>query len=72
MADPTREQQIEQLQQEQNVRLNQIASADPIINRIAGKLEILQALESESELEALEPELKIESETEDGKSGTLG
>ena len=72
MAEPTREQQIEQLQQEQNVRLNQIASADPIINRIAGKLEILQALESESELEALEPELKIESETEDGKSGTLG
>jgi len=68
MAEPTREQQIEQLQQEQNVRLNQIASADPIINRIAGKLEILQALETE----ALEPELKIESETGDDKSGTLG
>ena len=69
MADePTREQLIEQLQQEQGARLNQIASADPVINRIAGKLEILQALETE----ALEPELKIESETEDGKSGTLG
>ena len=65
MADePTREQQIEQLQQEQSVRLNQIASADPIINRIAGKLEILQALK---------PELKVvESDTEDGASGTLG
>ena len=66
--EPTREQQIEQLQQEQSVLLNQIASADPIINRIAGKLEILQALETE----ALEPELKIESETGDDKSGTLG
>ena len=64
MAEPTREQQIEQLQQEQNVRLNQIASADPIINRIAGKLEILQAVK---------PELKVvESDTEDGASGTLG
>ena len=65
MADePTREQQIEQLQQEQSVRLNQIASADPIINRIAGKLEILQTLK---------PELKVvESDTEDGASGTLG
>lgn len=68
MAEPTREQQIEQLQQQQSARLNQIASADPLMNRIAGRLEILQALEPE----ALEPELKIESETEDGKSGTLG
>ena len=68
MADePTREQLIEQLLQEQGARLNQIASADPVINRIAGKLEILQALNAE------EPELKVvESDTEDGASGTLG
>ena len=37
--EPTREQLIEQLQQEQGARLNQIASADPVINRIAGKLD---------------------------------
>tara|TARA_R110002012_G_scaffold303922_1_gene506240 strand:- start:1433 stop:1639 length:207 start_codon:yes stop_codon:yes gene_type:complete len=68
MADePTREQLIEQLQQEQGARLNQIASADPVINRIAGKLEILQALNAE------EPELKVvESEAEEDASGTLG
>ena len=68
MADePTREQMIEQLQQEQGARLNQIASADPVINRIAGKLEILQALNAE------EPELKVvESEAEEDASGTLG
>jgi hypothetical protein len=68
MADePTREQLIEQLLQEQGARLNQIASADPVINRIAGKLEILQALNAE------EPELKVvESEAEEDASGTLG
>jgi hypothetical protein len=68
MADePTREQLIEQLQQEQGARLNQIASADPVINRIAGKLEVLQALNAE------EPELKVvESEAEEDASGTLG
>ena len=68
MADePTREQLIEQLHQEQGARLNQIASADPVINRIAGKLEILQALNAE------EPELKVvESEAEEDASGTLG
>ena len=66
-AEPTREQLIEQLQQEQGARLNQIASADPVINRIAGKLEILQALNAE------EPELKVvESEAEEDASGTLG
>ena len=68
MADePTREQLIEQLLQEQGARLNQIASADPVINRIAGKLEVLQALNAE------EPELKVvESEAEEDASGTLG
>tara|TARA_R100000808_G_scaffold7333_3_gene21604 strand:+ start:139 stop:345 length:207 start_codon:yes stop_codon:yes gene_type:complete len=67
VGEPTREQLIEQLQQEQGARLNQIASADPVINRIAGKLEVLQALNAE------EPELKVvESEAEEDASGTLG
>ena len=60
------EEQIAALQQEQHVRLNQLASADPVIQRIAGKLEILQALKDAS------PELEVVTETEDDKNGTLG
>ena len=60
------EEQIAALQQEQQVRLNQLASADPVIQRIAGKLEILQALKDSS------PELEVVTETEDDKNGTLG
>jgi hypothetical protein len=60
------EEQIEALQQEQHVRLNQLASSDPVWQRIAGKLEILQALKDSS------PELEVVTETEDDKNGTLG
>ena len=60
------EEQIAALQQEQQVRLNQLASADPVWQRIAGKLEILQALKDSS------PELEVVTETEDDKNGTLG
>jgi hypothetical protein len=60
------EEQIETLLQEQQVRLNQLASADPVWQRIAGKLEILQALKDSS------PELEVVTETEDDKNGTLG
>ena len=60
------EEQIATLQQEQQVRLNQLASADPVWQRIAGKLEILQALKDSS------PELEVVTETEDDKNGTLG
>ena len=60
------EEQIATLQQEQQVRLNQLASSDPVIQRIAGKLEILQALKDSS------PELEVVTETEDEKNGTLG
>ena len=62
------EEQIATLQQEQQVRLNQLASSDPVIQRIAGKLEILQALKDASP----EPELEVVTETEDDKNGTLG
>jgi len=61
------EEQIAALQQEQQVRLNQLASADPVWQRIAGKLEILQALLKDSS-----PELEVVTETEDDKNGTLG
>ena len=61
------EEQIAALQKEQHVRLNQLASADPVIQRIAGKLEILQAL-----LKDNSPELEVVTETEDDKNGTLG
>ena len=60
------EEQIAALQKEQQVRLNQLASADPVWQRIAGKLEILQALKDSS------PELEVVTETEDDKNGTLG
>ena len=60
------EEQIAVLQKEQQVRLNQLASADPVWQRIAGKLEILQALKDSS------PELEVVTETEDDKNGTLG
>jgi hypothetical protein len=60
------EEQIEALLQEQHVRLNEIAKADPVVQRIAGKLEILQALKDSS------PELEVVTETEDDKNGTLG
>ena len=60
------EEQIAALQQEQHVRLNQLASSDPVWQRIAGKLEILQALKDSS------PELEVVTETEDDKNGTLG
>jgi len=60
------EEQIEALLQEQHVRLNQLASSDPVWQRIAGKLEILQALKDSS------PELEVVTETEDDKNGTLG
>jgi len=60
------EEQIAVLQKEQHVRLNQLASADPVWQRIAGKLEILQALKDSS------PELEVVTETEDDKNGTLG
>ena len=60
------EEQIEALQQEQHVRLNQLASSDPVWQRIAGKLEILQALKDSS------PALEVVTETEDDKNGTLG
>lgn len=60
------EEQIEALLQEQQVRLNQLASSDPVWQRIAGKLEILQALKDSS------PELEVVTETEDDKNGTLG
>ena len=61
------EEQIAVLQKEQQVRLNQLASADPVWQRIAGKLEILQALLKDSS-----PELEVVTETEDDKNGTLG
>ena len=61
------EEQIAALQQEQHVRLNQLASADPVWQRLAGKLEILQAL-----LKDASPELEVVTETEDDKNGTLG
>ena len=61
------QEQINKLQQEQQVRLNQLAMADPVIQRIAGKLEVLQGLKDS------QPELEVVTETEDGKSdGTLG
>jgi len=60
------EEQIEALLQKQHVRLNEIAKADPVVQRIAGKLEILQALKDSS------PELEVVTETEDDKNGTLG
>tara|TARA_R100001086_G_scaffold195572_1_gene112333 strand:- start:291 stop:482 length:192 start_codon:yes stop_codon:yes gene_type:complete len=60
------EEQIAALQQEQHVRLNQLASSDPVWQRIAGKLEILQALKDSS------PALEVVTETEDDKNGTLG
>jgi len=60
------QEQIDKLQQEQQVRLNQLAIADPVMQRIAGKLEILQ------ELEDSQPELEVATETEDDKNGTLG
>ena len=60
------EEQIAVLQKEQQARLNQLASADPVWQRIAGKLEILQALKDSS------PELEVVTETEDDKNGTLG
>ena len=60
------EEQIETLLQKQHVRLNEIAKADPVVQRIAGKLEILQALKDSS------PELEVVTETEDDKNGTLG
>ena len=60
------EEQIAVLQKEQQVRLNQLASEDPVWQRIAGKLEILQALKDSS------PELEVVTETEDDKNGTLG
>ena len=58
--------QIDKLQQEQQVRLNQLAIADPVMQRIAGKLEILQGLKDS------QPELEVVTETEDDKNGTLG
>ena len=61
------EEQIEALLQKQHVRLNEIAKADPVVQRIAGKLEILQAL-----LKDNSPELEVVTETEDDKNGTLG
>ena len=61
------QEQIDVLQQEQGARLNQIASADPVVQRIAGKLEVLQQLKDSP------PQLEVMTETEDGKSdGTLG
>ena len=60
------EEQIAALLQEQHVRLNQLASSDPVWQRIAGKLEILQALKDSS------PALEVVTETEDDKNGTLG
>ena len=60
------EEQIAALQEQQHVRLNQLASSDPVWQRIAGKLEILQALKDSS------PELEVVTETEDDKNGTLG
>ena len=60
------QEQIDKLQQEQQVRLNQLAIADPVMQRIAGKLEILQ------ELKDSQPELEVVTETEDDKNGTLG
>ena len=60
------QEQIDKLQQEQQVRLNQLAIADPVMQRIAGKLEILQGLKDSS------PELEVVTETEDDKNGTLG
>jgi hypothetical protein len=62
---PTREELIEQLTQEQNNRLNHLANNDPVINRIAGKLEVLQAL-------ADPPALTVEPDIEDEANGTLG
>jgi len=60
------QEQIDKLQQEQQVRLNQLAIADPVMQRIAGKLEILQGLKDS------QPELEVVTETEDDKNGTLG
>ena len=61
----TKEELIEQLTQEQNNRLNQLANSDPIVNRIAGKLEILQAMSDP-------PTLTVEPDIEDDANGTLG
>ena len=61
------EEQIAALQEQQHVRLNQLASSDPVWQRLAGKLEILQALLKDSS-----PELEVVTETEDDKNGTLG
>ena len=61
----TREELIEQLTQEQNNRLNHLANNDPVINRIAGKLEVLQAM-------ADPPTLTVEPDIEDEANGTLG
>jgi len=60
------QEQIDKLQQEQQVRLNQLAIADPVIQRIGGKLEVLQGLKDS------QPELEVVTETEDDKNGTLG
>tara|TARA_R100000963_G_C4615427_1_gene84497 strand:- start:652 stop:858 length:207 start_codon:yes stop_codon:yes gene_type:complete len=62
---PTREELIEQLTQEQNNRLNHLANNDPVINRIAGKLEVLRAM-------ADPPTLTVEPDIEDEANGTLG
>jgi len=60
------QEQIDKLQQEQNARLNQLAIADPVWQRLAGKLEVLQGLKDS------QPELEVVTETEDDKNGTLG
>jgi len=60
------QEQIDKLQQEQQVRLNQLAMADPVWQRLAGKLEVLQGLKDS------QPELEVVTETEDDKNGTLG
>ena len=60
------QEQINKLQQEQNARLNQLAIADPVWQRLAGKLEVLQGLKDS------QPELEVVTETEDDKNGTLG
>ena len=60
------QEQIDKLQQEQNARLNQLAMADPVWQRLAGKLEVLQGLKDS------QPELEVVTETEDDKNGTLG
>ena len=56
---------IEHLTQAQNNRLNHLANNDPVINRIAGKMEILQAM-------ADPPTLTVEPDIEDEANGTLG